>query len=69
MVHRSLVLTQQIRSGVISFDFDVLHFVAEYPLQGHDGGFVTFNSDVQLREVPRAFNLGFDWPEIRDWEW
>ena len=47
MVHRSLVLTRQIRSGVISFDFDVLHFVAEYPLQGHDGGLVTFNSDVR----------------------
>ena len=52
MVHGPLVLARQIHSGVISFDFDLLHFVSEYLLQGRDWRLIIFYADVQLREVP-----------------
>jgi hypothetical protein len=52
MVHRSLVLARQIHFELFSFDFDLLHFLSEYLLQGRDWRLIIFYADVQLREVP-----------------
>ena len=46
MIHGPKVLARQIHSGVISFDFDILHFVSKYPLQGHNWRFIAFNAAI-----------------------
>ena len=52
VLHGPKVLARQFHSGVISFDFDMCHFVSKYPLQGHIWRFIAFSADVQLCEVP-----------------